>query len=213
MRARRAGDCLDSYLPSCAPKRVAQPSVGTRQGGKKRGCEPPLERHRSVGGRGASRGSHPAPVAALAAASTMAWGWSKCEDEMGLGPLSRPGSPPRPLNGKPEGRVRGDPQTKSPASKVPPRREEGAAVQEQLSGSQLGAGGQAWCVGQGSLGPEVKGSCSPLGPRDPAAAGVPCRVVVRVQVGGDDVRAWEKGLPNRVAEPGKKPSERAYQVV
>ena len=125
MRARRAGDCLElggglhSYLLSCAPKRVAQPSVGTRQGGKKRGCEPPLGRHRSVGGWGASRGSHPAPVAAPAAASTVAWGGSECEDEMGLGPLSRPGSPPRPLNGKPEGRVRGDPQTKSTASKVP----------------------------------------------------------------------------------------------
>ena len=80
---------------------------------------------------------------------------------------------------------------------------------EQLSGSQLGAGGQVWRVGEGTLGPEIKGSCSRLRPRDPAAAGVPCSMVVRVQLCGDDVRAWEKGLPNRVAEPGKKPSERA----
>ena len=65
MRARRAGDCLElggglhSYLPSWAPKRVAQPSVGTRQGGKKRRCEPPLGRHRSVRGVGGISGQSP----------------------------------------------------------------------------------------------------------------------------------------------------------
>ena len=68
-----------------------------------------------------------------------------------------------------------------------------------------------WVRGRWDL--KSKGAAPPLGPRDPAAAGVLCSVVVRVQVGGDDVRAWEKGLPNQVAEPGKKPSERAYQVV
>lgn len=64
-----------------------------------------------------------------------------------------------------------------------------------------------WCVGEGTLGPEIKGSCSRLRPRDPAAAGVPCSMVVRVQVCGDDVRVWEKGLPNRVAEPGTNPQK------
>ena len=50
-----------------------------------------------------------------------------------------------------------------------------------------------WLVGEGSLGPEIKGGCSPLGPRDPAAAGVPYSMVERVQVGGSDSRAWGRG--------------------
>ena len=43
-----------------------------------------------------------------------------------------------------------------------------------------------WRVGEGSLGPEIKGSSSPLRPRDPAAAGVRCSVAGRVQVGGGE---------------------------
>lgn len=43
-----------------------------------------------------------------------------------------------------------------------------------------------WQVGEGSLGPEIKGSSSPLRPRDPAAAGVRCSVAGRVQVGGGE---------------------------
>lgn len=41
-----------------------------------------------------------------------------------------------------------------------------------------------WRVGEGSLGPEIKGSGSPFGPRDPVVAGVRCSVAGRAQVGG-----------------------------
>lgn len=39
-------------------------------------------------------------------------------------------------------------------------------------------------MGEGSLGPEIKGSGSPFGPRDPVVAGVRCSVAGRAQVGG-----------------------------
>ena len=64
-----------------------------------------------------------------------------------------------------------------------------------------------WLVGEGSLGPEIKGSCSPLGPRDPAAAGVPYSMVERVQVGGGDARAWGRGYQTEWLSLARNPQK------
>lgn len=69
-----------------------------------------------------------------------------------------------------ESGIRRDPETKSPASKVPTLREWGC--------SSMGAARwEVRCVGQGSLGPEIKGNCSRLGPPGALRRRLVCCVV------------------------------------
>ena len=93
----------------------------------------PTVRHRSVGGGGGHLGAV-APLQWPHLLRLVQWRGACPNESMrwGLGPVSGQGSPPRPLNGKPEGRGRGDPQTESPASKAPTT--QGAGVWQRGSG-------------------------------------------------------------------------------
>lgn len=101
---------------------------------------------------------------------------------MGLAPLLRPGEPSQAPYREARGeRQRGSPN-REPSQQGPHHAgSRDAAAQEWLSGSQLCWGGR---LGEGSLGPEIKGSGSSLGPGDPVAAGLQCSVAGRAQVEG-----------------------------
>lgn len=121
---------------------------------------------------------------------------------MGLVPLLRPGEPSQAPYWEARGeRQRGSPN-REPSQQGPHHAgSRAAAAQEWLSGSQLCWGGR---LGEGSLGPEIKGSGSPLGPGGPVAAGLQCSVAGRAQVGGGEGLGAGGGSRAELSSPRRK---------